>query len=109
MDTLSAVSDTSVSFGGLGTFRMIFDFAAITMAIPHKVAVQLVEDPGGSPVIIGPLLVTAEPTSLGILKIGKSYKITAIVYDKDEMKIGSAELGATATVFVTDIVLTFKP
>lgn len=93
------------TFGGIGTFRVTFDFTVVN-GIPNYVIAQVKQLPSGTIINIGPLS-GSNPASLGILKIGSTYSISAEVFDVIDTKIGVAYIEAKATGFVTDVTLVF--
>ncbi|MFZ2472639.1 MAG: phospholipase D-like domain-containing protein [Methanothrix sp.] len=94
------------TFGGIGTFKVTFDFTPLTIGILDHVVAQVKQLPSGPIVDIGPLGVNTT-ASLGIQKIGNTYSISADVFDATDTKLGSANIEAKATGFVTDVTLVF--
>jgi phosphatidylserine/phosphatidylglycerophosphate/cardiolipin synthase-like enzyme len=77
VDSLAAGTDT-VTFGGLGTLRLLFDVSALGVpAADVQVAVR-VTTPGDAPEVLtlGPFPANA-PASIGVVRIGLTYVVRA--------------------------------
>jgi phosphatidylserine/phosphatidylglycerophosphate/cardiolipin synthase-like enzyme len=82
LDALAAGTDT-VTFGGLGTLRLIFDVSAIGPAADIQVRVTMIvpEDPevegdGPQTLTLGPFPANA-PARVGLVKVGVRYTVRA--------------------------------
>lgn len=76
LDSLAAGTDT-VTFGGLGTLRLLFDVSTLGAPADIRVAVR-VTTPGEAPQVLtlGPFPANA-PANIGVVQVGSTYVVRA--------------------------------
>ncbi|HEX6095355.1 MAG TPA: hypothetical protein VF432_03440 [Thermoanaerobaculia bacterium] len=102
LDALAAGTDT-VTFGGLGTLRLVFDVSALGAPATLRVKVQMTVPDPPQVLNLGPFPASA-PAQVGLVKIGVPY----IVRATPELIATGAPAGPTIERTVTPTTFTFE-